>query len=184
MAGESINIESVVRRFDDSTRALSDLQATIETLGTSQATQQRAADSIEDAASRLLEFTSQLGEVCEKVSEANAAAVEALGAAEKFLEGTDLSQMKSQVLELSGQAARIVELLEGSLQEARQTASAAESAREDANSELQALQAKIEEADQAASSAQRAKESTESELQALKAKVADLPERARRKFGL
>ena len=143
MPDESINIQSVVRRIDDSTNALNELQETIQALGAAQATQERAAESIEGSTSRLLEFINEVSEVCEKVNEANVAVVQALGEAEKFLEGTDLSQMQSQIQGLETQTASIVEMLEGSLQEAHQAASAAEKAREEAESEAQALQTKI-----------------------------------------
>ena len=62
MADESINIESVVRRFDDSTKALSEIQDTIQTLGAAQETQERATDSIEGAASELSAFVAQVSE--------------------------------------------------------------------------------------------------------------------------
>lgn len=156
MPDAAINIQSVVRRFDDSTNALNELQETIQALGAAQVTQQRAGESIEDSTSRLLEFINQVSEVCEKVNEANVAIVEASAEAEKFLKGTDLSQMQSQIRGIEEQAAKIVEMLEGSLQEAHEVASAAEKAREEAESETQALQTRID----------------------------SLPDRVRRKFNL
>ena len=156
MPDEAINIQSVVRRFGDSTNALNELQETIQALGAAQVTQQRAGESIESSTSRLLEFINQVSEVCEKVNEANVAVVEASVEAEKFLKGTDLSQMQSQIQGLEEQAAKIVEMLEGSLQEAHGVASAAEKAREEAESEAQALQTRID----------------------------SLPEKVRRKFNL
>ena len=156
MPDDAINIQSVARRFDDSTNALKELQETIRALGAAQETQGRAAESIEGSTSRLLEFINQVGEVCGNVNEASVAVVQTLDEAQRFLKGTDLSQMQSQIQGLEEQTAKIVEMLEASLQEAHQAASAAEKAREEAESEAQALQTRID----------------------------SLPERVRRKFNL
>ena len=144
MADESINIESVVRRFDDSTKALSELQETIQTLGATQETQGRITDSIEGAASELSAFVAQVSETAASARESNSLLVQALGEAEKFLERTDLTRMQSQIQGLEEQLGSVVETLENSLQEARQATSAAEKAREDAESEAQILQTKID----------------------------------------
>ena len=144
MADESINIGSVVRRFDDSTKALSELQETIQTLGAAQETQERATDSIEGAASELSAFVAQVSETVTSARESNSLLVQALGEAEKFLERTDLTRMQSQIQGLEEQLGSVVETLENSLQEARQATSAAEKAREDAESEAQTLQTKID----------------------------------------
>jgi len=144
MADESINIGSVVRRFDDSTKALSELQETIQTLGAAQETQERITDSIEGAASELSAFVAQVSETAASARESNSLLVQALGEAEKFLERTDLSQMQSQIQGLEEQLGSVVETLENSLQEARQTTSAAEKAREDAESEARTLQTKFD----------------------------------------
>jgi len=156
MPDDAINIQSVARRFDESTNALNELQETIRALGTAQETQGRAAESIEGLTSQLLEFINQVSEVCGNVNEANVAVVQTLGEAQSFLEGADLSQMQSQVQGLEEQVAKIVEILEGSLQEAHGVASVAEKAREEAESEAQALQTRID----------------------------SLPEKVRRKFNL
>jgi conjugal transfer/entry exclusion protein len=144
MADESINIGSVVRRFDDSTKALSELQETIQTLGAAQETQERITDSIEGAASELSAFVAQVSETAASARESNSLLVQALGEAEKFLERTDLSQMQSQIQGLEEQLGSVVETLANSLQEARQATSAAEKAREDAESEARTLQTKFD----------------------------------------
>jgi len=144
MADESINIGSVVRRFDDSTKALSELQETIQTLGAAQETQERITDSIEGAASELSAFVAQVSETAASARESNSLLVQALGEAEKFLERTDLSQMQSQIQGLEEQLGSVVETLANSLQEARQATSAAEKAREDAESEARILQTKFD----------------------------------------
>ena len=144
MADESINIGSVVRRFDDSTKALNELQETIQTLGAAQETQGRITDSIEGAASELLAFVAQVSETAASARESNSLLVQALGEAEKFLERTDLSQMQSQIQGLEEQLGSVVETLANSLQEARQATSAAEKAREDAESEARTLQTKFD----------------------------------------
>ena len=144
MADESINIGSVVRRFDDSTKALNELQETIQTLGAAQETQGRITDSIEGAASELSAFVAQVSETAASARESNSLLVQALGEAEKFLERTDLSQMQSQIQGLEEQLGSVVETLANSLQEARQATSAAEKAREDAESEARTLQTKFD----------------------------------------
>lgn len=158
MSDESVSLElrSVVQRFNDSGEVLEQLRERLRLLAEADETQSASASSIGEASEELRQFAGELAKETAALASAAAETKAAMETAREFLQGTDLKVIREDVGRLAtGQEAlqtantRVVELLE---------------------QELIAIRTELGEAVQA--------------RQQLEAKIAAVPEKTRRKLGL
>lgn len=156
----SLELRSVVQRFNDSTEVLGQLRERLRSLAEAEDSQAASAESLDDASEHLRSFTTQIEQSTATLQAAVDETRAAMAVAREFLEGTDLKAVRGDLSQLERvvaagngalevSVARIVELLEREVVGAKGEASHAVLAR-----------------------------------QQLEAKIAAIPEKTRRKFGL
>lgn len=158
MSDESVSLElrSVVQRFNDSSEVLEQLRERLRLLALADETQSASAKSIGEASEQLREFAGEVEKETSALASAVAETKAAMEIAREFLQGTDLKAIREEVGRLTmGQTAlqtgntRVVELLE---------------------LELAAMRTELGQVTQA--------------RQQLEANIAAVPDKTRRKLGL
>ncbi len=156
----SLELRSVVQRFNDSNEVLTQLRERLRSLADSEDSQTASSQKLGEASDHLRSYTAHLEEITTALQAAATETQKAMTTAREFLQGTGLKAVRGDVSQLEAAVAagngalqvsnaRIIELLEQEIVSTRAEAA-------------QAVQAR----------------------QALEAKIATVPERSRRKFGL
>ncbi len=139
--GEGLDVRAVVDRFRESETTLGEIRERLRALVLAEEGAEHAAMSIEGAAQRLSVTAASLDGLVTEMQVAGSRVVDALEAAERFLEGTDFNALRSEV------AAATAETKAGMSQIAAQVWALSESIPnvEQARTELEAVKAKIPE---------------------------------------
>ncbi len=97
MTEGAIEITSVITQFRESETLLETLREKLKSIALSEEGAASARGSLESFAGSLSEFKASLMDVVEKIAEVGKVSESALKAADKFLEGTDLSALRTSV---------------------------------------------------------------------------------------
>ncbi|WP_373071067.1 hypothetical protein [Gemmatimonas sp.] len=170
MSGESLDVQAVVDQFRESEQMLGELRERIRSIVLAEEGADRAADSIETASTRLAAAAAAIEDHLAQMDLARQATVEALEAAQRFLAGTDLNSLRTEVTSSSDQSREGFNSLQAQITE---LSSSSEQSREGVDS----LQAQITEL----SSRIPQVEQLRAEMETLKQQI---PARTRKKMGI
>jgi chromosome segregation ATPase len=97
MSGESLDVQAVVDQFRESEQTLDEIRERLRSIVLAEEGADHAAESIEAASTRLAATATALEDHLAQVKSASEATVDALEAAQRFLAGTDLTALRSEV---------------------------------------------------------------------------------------
>ncbi len=97
MSGDSLDVQAVMDQFRDSEQALSEVQARLRSIVLAEEGAGHATEGIEAASTRLAATAAALEEHLAQVKFASQVTVDALEAVQRFLAGTDLTALRTEV---------------------------------------------------------------------------------------
>lgn len=171
---DNINIREIVARFQNSAEVIEELRGRLQSLARTDDLHGVSLRAAQVAAQSLEETSGQIKTALDLLRNSLTTADSALTTATAFMKNTDLSQVSRQL-----------QSLEVTQAESNKTMTAAiEKVRHSIREEVQSILKSIESSREEEVAAQRARVDTlERELVDLKTKIAQIPERARNKYG-
>jgi chromosome segregation ATPase len=187
-SNDSVEVQAVVQRFREASDMLEALQDRLSSIASTDVARREAATSLDAAANGLQQYTVVIAEATTAIAEATQRTQEAMGAAQKFLKGTDVSTLKASVEETSSGVNDLRTLFEQnskkltSAVEATKTSEAAHA--KDILLAIKTLSTDMRKEQKNLADAQAKIDSLEQKVRQLETKIAAVPEKYRSKFGL
>lgn len=189
--GSTLDLRSVIERFDASNEALDQLRERLQGLALAQETQEQAATALAGTAETITAYGGQAYWAAEALRTASDEIRGAMEAAAQFLAGTDLGAVHQTIDEMRQSVTGVQATLEQQTAELKTAQSAIEQVAVLVQGQLQAAQRELAAAQADAASlrqqvaaAQQDAHATRAAMADLQSKVATIPERARNKAGL
>ena len=175
----SEGFDEVERKFEEATNLIDQLASNISRLTETEENRKRVASSVKESNNQLQQLVSNLEELISEWKNANENILEAFETAQKFLAGTDLTQVQDQISEMNDKNDKIIGML-NSTQVQDQISEV-----NDKNDKIIGMfKSLVEDSLAELSEMKEEKEILGRELESLKAKIGTLPDRLKRKLGL
>lgn len=182
MADENtIELPSVVQRFREAGEALETLRARLRALELAEDAQTRSAQSIGTASDVLVSSAHEMSSITETMRAACSLTEQAMESTRRFLEGTDLSGLRTSIDSIENVMAGNQRTTDEQLKAISEAVATDAQTSAEALATITALAAKIEN-DLVAARSEAARANAARE--ALEAKIQAIPEKTRRKLGL
>lgn len=187
-SNDSVEVRAVVERFREASDTLEALQDRLSSIASTDVARREAATSLDAAANGLQQHTVVIAEATKAIAEATRRTQDAMGAAQKFLKGTDLNALKVAVEETSSGVDDLRTLFEKnsknltSAVEATKTSEATHA--KDILLAIKTLTTDVRKEQKSLADAQAKIDSLEQKVRQLETKIAAVPEKYRIKFGL
>ena len=172
---DNVNIREIVSRFQNSAEVIDELRGRLQSLARTDDLHGVSLRTAQVAAQALEESSGQLRTAIDLMRNSLLTADSALTTATAFMKSTDLSQVSRQLQSLEAAQAESNKTVTNAITEVRS------SVKEDVQSILKFIESLRDE--EGAAWEERV-DSLERELDGLKSKIAQIPERARNKYGL
>ena len=178
----TVEFETVKRRFDEATDALNELKERLQGLAGAASRQEQASTAISEASSNLQETSTKVAELCDLLREAIERTMESLQLAEDLVNGAALTAIRTGVDTARDNIGKLAEQSETQDNKLGELASGQETIREQVNGIQTRIDGELSESRQALDSTRSELEAAQELIAAAKAVVEGLPNRHRSKF--